>query len=117
MTRLDRRIAREKRTIHTMIEMHCRGRHGMRHGLCAPCAGLQSYADRRIDRCPWLPNKPTCAACPVHCYKSDRREEARQMMRWSGPRMLWTHPILTLLHYLDEWSWRPDETLKARLTR
>lgn len=117
MTGHERRITREKRTIHTMIGMYCRGRHGTRGRICPVCAGLRAYADQRIDKCPWLPQKPTCAGCPVHCYKPDRREEARRMMRWSGPRMLWTHPLLTLLHYLDEWTWRPDEKLKARLTR
>jgi hypothetical protein len=53
----------------------------------------------------------------VHSYKKDRREEIRQVMRWAGPRMLLAHPLMTAFHYLDEWTWRPDERLKARLMR
>lgn len=116
-TSVEARIEREKATIHTMIGMFCRGRHGHRGGLCPDCATLQAYADQRILKCPWLPQKPTCARCPVHCYKKDRRDEIRRVMRWAGPRMLLAHPLMTAFHYLDEWTWRPDERLKARLMR
>lgn len=114
---VEARIEREKTTIHTMIRMFCRGRHGARAEICPECLALQAYADQRILKCPWLPQKPTCARCPVHCYKKDRREEIRQVMRWAGPRMLLAHPLMTAFHYLDEWTWRPDERLKARLMR
>jgi hypothetical protein len=30
------------------------------------------------------------------------REQVRQVMRYAGPRMMFLHPVLTLLHYLDE---------------
>ena len=45
--------------------------------------------------------KPTCANCLVHCYKAEMRTRAREMMRWSGPRMLIAHPVLAILHLLD----------------
>jgi len=50
--------------------------------------------------------KPTCAKCPVHCYQRDRREQARVMMRYAGPRMLWEHPVLSLRHWLDGFARR-----------
>ena len=111
------RIGREKNTIQTMIRMYCRAHHAAAGAPCPECATLEAYADQRIVKCPWLPAKPTCARCPVHCYKPERREEIRRVMRWAGPRMLLAHPLMTFFHYLDEWTWRPDERLKARLLK
>ena len=45
--------------------------------------------------------KPTCANCTVHCYSADRREQVRVVMRWAGPRILFRHPVLGILHLLD----------------
>ncbi|MHC5024332.1 MAG: nitrous oxide-stimulated promoter family protein [Planctomycetota bacterium] len=105
-----RRIQREKRTIKIMIEMYCRDHHageasgggGAAPGsLCDHCATLHDYAMERIDKCPFCLAKPTCANCPIHCYKRDMREEVRAVMRYSGPRMLGRHPVLAILHKLD----------------
>ena len=34
------------------------------------------------------------AKCPVHCYQRDRREQAREVMRYAGPRMVWQSTIV-----------------------
>jgi len=47
------------------------------------------------------PHKPTCARCPVHCYRPAMRTEVQQVMRYAGPRMLWRHPWLALRHECD----------------
>jgi hypothetical protein len=96
-----RRIAREKRTIRAMVEIYCRAHHGTAGRLCGDCDELLDYALCRLDRCPFGADKPTCAKCPIHCYKPTMREEVRQVMRYAGPRMLYRHPILGLLHCLD----------------
>ncbi len=97
-----RRIRRERKTISIMIGMYCRDQHGAQPGeLCAECADLRAYAMFRIDKCPYCEGKPTCANCPIHCYKKDRREEVRSVMRYAGPRMLLRHPVLAILHQLD----------------
>ena len=99
---IPRRIRRERRTISVMIQMYCRGHHGRYEDrLCADCRDLLDYALHRIDKCPFCPDKPTCANCPIHCYKPDRREEVGRVMRYAGPRMLRRHPVLALLHVLD----------------
>lgn len=85
-----------------MIEMYCRDRHnGERDALCKDCAALHTYAMQRIDKCPFCLSKPTCANCPIHCYKKDMREEVKTVMRYAGPRMLFRHPVLAVLHKLD----------------
>jgi hypothetical protein len=85
-----------------MIEMYCRARHNGHQGvLCDTCAKLHAYAMERLDNCPFCLAKPTCANCPIHCYKPDRRERIKRVMRYSGPRMMARHPVLALLHKLD----------------
>ena len=96
-----RRISREKKTVAAMIRIFCRGRHKSRGELCPECAALHEYAVSRLDRCPFGGDKPTCANCPIHCYRPQMRERAREVMRYAGPRMLVRHPILALLHQLD----------------
>ena len=70
-----RRLAREEKTIAAMIAMYCRDHHGTvgqpdaAGGLCEECAALLDYARRRLDRCPFGVDKPTCAKCTTHCYK------------------------------------------------
>jgi hypothetical protein len=104
------RLGRERATIASMIALYCRGRHDPQEGLCAECAALQDYAFRRLDRCPFGARKPTCAKCPIHCYKPDMRAKVKDVMRYSGPRMVLRHPVLSLLHQLDSLRARPERT-------
>lgn len=102
-----RRLRREKKTLRAMLSISCGAKHGGKAALCGECQTLLAYAEERIDKCPFLPEKPTCAKCPVHCYLPARREEMRQVMRYAGPRMLLRHPLLTLQHSLDEVRVKP----------
>ncbi|AHE99611.1 nitrous oxide-stimulated promoter family protein [Thioalkalivibrio paradoxus] len=99
------RLQREYRTIESMLRIWCADRHGAvgrSDGLCAECQELLAYAGRRLAKCPYGEQKPTCAKCPVHCYKRAQREQVRQVMCYAGPRMLWRHPWQALLHMLDK---------------
>jgi predicted amidophosphoribosyltransferase len=110
------RLSRERHTIQVMIEIYCHGHHHGGENLCSVCQSLFAYAMQRIDKCPLQANKPTCAQCPVHCYKPDMRDQIRSIMRYSGPRMMIYHPILTILHYRDEIARNHDlrSTKKSR---
>ncbi len=94
------RLAREWQTIAAMVRCYCRHHHGTRAAPCPECQGLLDYAAVRLERCRFGRDKPVCAKCPVHCYQPARREQVKAVMRYSGPRMLWRHPILTLHHWL-----------------
>jgi hypothetical protein len=59
------------------------------------------YATRRLDRCVFGDDKPTCANCKVHCYNAENREAVRTMMRYAGPKMLLRHPLLAIAHVID----------------
>jgi hypothetical protein len=95
------RIGRERRTVTAMIRLYCRGRHGSGGELCPSCRELHAYAMARLDCCPFGVEKPTCAKCPIHCYRPEMRERIREVMRYAGPRMLLRHPVLALRHQLD----------------
>ena len=84
-----------------MVTMHCGARHGVHDGLCPDCEALMTYATRRLDRCVFGDDKPTCANCTVHCYNAPMREAMRTVMRYAGPRMLWRHPLLAIAHIRD----------------
>ena len=105
MTRADRRMHRERKTMEAMIRLYCRGVHqsdgGPHDELCTDCADLQAFANLRLTKCPYQEDKPTCANCPIHCYKPDRREQMKAVMRYAGPRMMWKHPIMAIRHLLD----------------
>jgi hypothetical protein len=114
----DQRFIRRKREVKTMtamIRLYCRGhRHGRSGALCSDCDALLDYATRRTERCLFGDAKPTCANCVVHCYSAEKREGIRTVMRWAGPRMLFRHPFLSVMHLLD--GKRPAPTLPAKET-
>jgi hypothetical protein len=87
----------EKLSIETMIKMYCLHIHGNQE-LCADCSEILDYAFKRIEICPYQPDKPACAECPIHCYSADMRERIRLVMRYAGPRMWYRHPIVSLYH-------------------
>ena len=96
------RRAREFKTLAAMLRLYCRRHHRPAdEALCADCAALCDYARRRLERCVFGEDKPTCANCSVHCYSAKMRERVRQVMRWAGPRMLLRHPLLALYHLID----------------
>ena len=97
----DARRNREWNTVQAMIRCYCRGQHDSCGVLCRECQELLDYASLRLSRCRFGDQKPTCAKCPVHCYERRRRDQIKQVMRYAGPRMIWEHPILALLHWLD----------------
>lgn len=95
------RKKREIKTIEVMIKIYCHGQHRREIKSCPECEGLLRYAIKRIKQCPLKKRKTTCAKCSIHCYTTSMRERIRNVMRYSGPRMMYKHPILTLFHLFD----------------
>ena len=92
---------REKAMVSDMIALYCRKKHGAKSGLCADCSALNTYARERSDKCPFMETKTFCSNCRVHCYKSEMREKIRAVMRFSGPRMIFHHPVVAVRHVLE----------------
>ena len=92
---------REKIMVSQMIALYCRNKHGKSQGLCPDCAALDSYARERSDKCPFMETKTFCSNCKVHCCKPEMREKIRAVMRFSGPRMMFHHPVMAVRHVLE----------------
>lgn len=91
---------REKETVSLMIRLYCRKNHGGNE-LCPECAALEAYARQRSEKCPFMETKTFCSNCKVHCYKKDMREKIREVMRFSGPRMIFHHPVMAIRHVIE----------------
>ena len=91
-----------------MIKLYCRGNHGSEGGICTDCHELLSYAEKRLIKCPYGADKPPCNDCPIHCYQPKRREQVKEVMRYSGPRMAMKHPWFALRHWLDGFKKAPE---------
>lgn len=100
--------SRERKTITAMISLYCRQQHASAGTLCAECAALADYAAQRLEKCPFGDEKPTCAKCPIHCYKPERRAQVREVMRYAGPRLLRRRPLLAIRHLLAERKPAPE---------
>lgn len=92
---------REKEMVSLMIKLYCRKNHACKNRLCPECAQLNEYARMRSDKCPFMETKTFCSNCKVHCYKPEMREKIREVMRFSGPRMIFYHPVLALKHVIE----------------
>lgn len=99
---LDQKRADEKMLVSEMIALYCRRQHKTPKGsLCPECWQLHDYALTRIDKCPFMETKTFCSNCRVHCYRPDMREKIREVMRFSGPRMIFHHPVAAVRHAIE----------------
>lgn len=93
----------EKEVVAWMIKKYCRGKHKSLHNgqvPCKECQQLIDYAMFRSDKCPFIETKTFCSNCKVHCYKPEMREKIKDVMRYSGPRMLFSHPVMAIRHVI-----------------
>ena len=104
---------REKRMVQEMVALYCRKKHGGQKRLCPECAALAEYAGQRSDRCPFMETKTFCSNCKVHCYRPEMRESIRAVMVFSGPRMIFHHPLVTVRHMIEN----KKETRRLENTR
>ena len=92
-----------------MIALYCKKNHHFGKNcinlkkvvLCDECRKLSDYAKTRSDNCPFMANKTFCSNCHVHCYNPQMREKIRKVMRFSGPRMIFYHPIAAIHHVVS----------------
>jgi len=98
-------ISRQKATLKAMVRIYCRSHHPDHdRKLCPQCLELEQYAIQRLNKCPFGPTKGLCAKCEIHCYRPDMRRRIREVMRYSGPKILARHPLLAIFHLIDGWT-------------
>lgn len=94
------RIEKEKETVSLMTRLYCRKKEGNKE-FCHECRELEAYAHKRLSSCKYGEHKTSCKKCPTHCYRPDMREKIRDVMRFSGPRMILYSPIEAIRHITD----------------
>ena len=97
MNKIDQKRENEKRILKVMIDIYQR-KHPQESKMCE---NLYKYACLRIDKCPFMETKTFCSNCKVHCYRSDMQQKIREVMAYSGPRMLFYHPVMAIKHVIE----------------
>lgn len=92
---------REKKIVGDMIKIYCRKKHKSKTKLCFECNELHEYAILRSDKCTYMETKTFCNNCNTHCYKTDMRQKIKEVMRFSGPRMIFYHPVVAIRHVIE----------------
>ncbi len=113
---IDEKRTQEKYVMEKMMHLYCKGKHGTpKKQLCEHCAALLQYANDRTQHCPHMENKTFCSKCPTQCYKPEKREEIRQVMRYAGPKMLLHDPVLVIKHALDTRKQKQPHAAKTEI--
>ena len=72
----EKKMHDELQAVTRMIEIYCRGKHGHNTALCKDCQKL------------------------MDCYSPDMRVKIKEVMRYSGPRIMFYHPVMCIKHAL-----------------
>jgi hypothetical protein len=95
-------------TVKAMIFMYCVATHKTKNkskqGICKSCLELEKYSLNKLEKCPYGINKPNCSKCPVHCYSEEMRAKIQVIMRYSGPRMIYKHPLLSVFYIMNNFK-------------
>ena len=87
-------IMEEIRLVEVMIQLY----YASQIEADIPEERMLNYARTRLEFCQLGEKKTTCQRCPIHCYQPKYQKQMKKVMRYSGPRMLFKHPVLTIRH-------------------
>jgi len=103
------------RILTRFIRIYCHAKHDVKTGgeallpeelqprrgrciICSDCMALLEHGIRKRSLCPLNP-KPTCRKCHIHCYRPEYRQKIREIMSFSGRKLLLRGRIDYLWHY------------------
>lgn len=114
---MDQFTAPQQKDLRVLIEfirLHCQARHREQAAvtlpaelallfskgvcLCPDCRALLDHALLKRRNCPLDP-KPSCKKCHIHCYGREYRAKIREIMAFSGRRMILRGRLDYLWHY------------------
>ena len=95
------RLEKEEKVSCLMIDLYYRHHDKVNKENSPECIDLKNYVKLRLSKCPFGENKTFCSNCKIHCYKPEYREKIRRVMRYSGPVMIFYHPILAIKHLIE----------------
>lgn len=92
------RIEKEKEIVEIMINLYCNKKHKCKDGFCDECKELLDYAHKRLTYCKFGNKKSSCSKCTIHCYKKDMKLRIKEVMKFSGPRLIIYRPYEFIRH-------------------
>ncbi len=93
---------KEKELIEIMIKLYNKKKLRQKQ-LTKEMQELLEYSYLRIENCPHQKKningeKPFCSCCTIQCYKADMKQSMVEVMKFSGPRLIFSHPIVSIDH-------------------
>ncbi len=89
---LDKKRNKEKKIISLMIDIYCKKHSDIDKDK------LKNYAYMKIERCPRMKEKTFCSKCPIQCYNKEYQMQIKKVMKYSGKRLIFIHPLLVIKH-------------------
>lgn len=114
----DQRVTSDLRVLARFIDIYCRGRHGdvLRSPVALPAYDIPQALGRSLDLCPECARlcthafvkrlncqcdpKPQCKHCSVQCYHPEYQQQIREVMKYSGRKLVMRGRLDYLLHLL-----------------
>ena len=103
---IDKTLDRDLRLLADFIDIYCSHKHadvprapvdikthdvaalvGKEVCLCDECKKLLTHAFVKRSTCPFNP-KPACKHCTEHCYHPTYREQIKEVMKYSGKKLV-----------------------------
>lgn len=100
MDSTQKELENESKLLSEMIKIYCKKKHNTKSCLCEECKELENYSNHRRGKCPFKNHNMVCSNCSVRCFSPVMREKIQKVMRFSGPRVLFYHPIITIGHMI-----------------
>lgn len=112
METLSKQQKKDIRLIGKFVEVYCSGKHGAverspftlpenlgERKICSKCAEFMEYAVTKRLKCPLEAEKPSCKHCRIHCYGVNQRKKVREIMGYSGRRLMMRGRLDYVWHY------------------
>ena len=107
-----KKIDDEKIVVKMMADYYCKKHHYPEKNQCCDCEKLVEYAFLKLDKCFYGEGKPICSECKIHCYSITMRKKIKDIMRYSGPRMIYIHPVASLKHLMAKINFNKNKLSK-----
>lgn len=117
ITFVNEKKQKELDIVKKMIEIYCKVNHHSEGELCDECQEMLDYSKQRIERCPFTETKTFCASCKVHCYKPDMKAKIKEVMKFSGPRLIFFYPGEVFLHVIDTIRYKLSDNTKSKIKK
>lgn len=101
MKDIETKREREKKMISQMIALYCHRNHHTRGAPLSRVRGAERLRPRPLRALPVHGDEDLLRQLPRARYKPDMREKIRAVMRFSGPRMIFYHPVAAIRHVVE----------------